>query len=258
MTDITMTDYELSFLNFITNSCISQFKSGTKDQQKKLKANIEAAFTEGLTDFRNGIKREDKIKEEFKKARNDYFMTCPKTTDEEGLKKLNDILNNGLQSKIKTISNKRDLSAADILAYSNKFSVSNVKNIPTKSEKNLLKFTLPNTPIMFNSTKIYASECLFTGLASLDKKSGIGISRSIPTCAKQACAKLNEIGYKIRKFDHFKTKLALTNFRFKLQIKKKQDDAWTDLTDTLAEKYSQELEDLSKIVYIPYSPKTTK
>ena len=111
---------------------------------------------------------------------------------------------------------------------------------------------------MYNSTKIYAADCLFTGLASLDKKSGIGISRSIPTCAKQACAKLNEIGFKLRKNDHYKTKLTLTNFRFKLQIKKKQDDIWTDLTDTLTEKYSQELDDLNKIICTPYTPKITK
>ena len=256
--NIDLTDFELTFLNQIVDGCISQFKSGSKDQIRKLKANIETSFKIGLTDFKNNIKKEDKIRDEFKKVRNDFFMTCPITTEEDGRQKLNDILNDGLKSKIKSI-NKKDLSAAEILSYSNKFAVLNLTNIPTKNNlKSLFKFTLPNSPLVLkNSIKIYASECLFIGLASLDKNSGINISRSIPTCAKKACTKLNEIAFKIRKSDLYKTKLTVHNFRYKLQLKKRREDNWTDLTDidTLTTKYSQDITELSEIAYIPYSPK---
>ena len=94
--NIDLTDFELTFLNQIVDGCISQFKTGTKDQIRKLKANIETSFKNGLTDFRNNIKKEDKIHDELKKVRNDFFMTCPITTEEDGRKKLNDILNKNL------------------------------------------------------------------------------------------------------------------------------------------------------------------
>ena len=261
-TNLILLDYEQEFLSRILDHCVDNLQvKSNKGQIEKMRLNISNAFKENLSIFREGVKREERIRSEFKKNKNDYFLTLKgEATVEQSKNTITQLLSTGIKQKYKTHKNKTELTDAENIDLANKsriFEPKQVTIIPAKDKnKTLIKFTIPPNPLNIdNNTKIYASEAIFQGAAQLGKKLGLGVNRAIPTCAKDAVNLINKLSYSIRTQDKLKTRLGLHQNRYFLKLK--YNEKWTDISeiDAFYKKYKEDIISIQSTPYIPYSKK---
>ncbi len=261
-TNLILLDYEKEFLNRILDHCVENLQvKSNKGQIDKMRLNISNAFKENLSIFREGVKREEKIRSEFIKNRNDYFLSLKgEATVEQGKNTITQLLSAGIKQKYKALKNKTELTDAETIDIANKgrkFEPKQVTIIPAKDkDKTLIKFTIPPNPLNIdNNTKIYASEAIFLGAAQLGKNLGLGVNRAIPTCAKDAVNLINKLSFTIRTQDKIKTRLGIQQNRFYLKLK--HNEKWTDISeiDAFYNKYKEDIKIIQSTPYIPYSKK---